>query len=206
MKKLVNGVLLLALFSFCGLSSSAMAERVNPFIGCPGDANQNGKVTVYDLQKFSQNIGKNIPNLDLNADGVVMPQDRSIAKSVIGLCRDRADLNGDGIVDSADLNIVMATYGQLGGKGDANHDGKVNMRDINFVQKTVGVLSTFHHCDADLDKDQTVGKKDLKSIKGMIVNGDLAGDLNHDLFTDVRDLHFLQGASGKSCASSWIPQ
>ncbi len=131
---------------------SALQSQLNAVVQsatqCPGDGNQDMRVTQLDIDGVANFMGSGPSYFDFNRDGQTDEADLQIAMDnlgtdCLGACR-RADLDGDNIVTREDALLLKSQYGLCDGDltadpflcaGDINGNGRIGRLDFQEVKK-----------------------------------------------------------------------
>ncbi len=73
-----------------------------------GDANNDGKVSLADLQKIGADIGKLVPTKENLDHGIWYGQSGDTSDDAI-----HSDSNGDGVVTAEDIDAILENYGNM---------------------------------------------------------------------------------------------
>ncbi|MBQ0020544.1 MAG: dockerin type I repeat-containing protein, partial [Bacteroidales bacterium] len=125
-------------------------EKYVSTVVLPGDANNDGDISVADLTMLASYIlgnspeGINLKNADVNGDSEISVADLTSLSSLIldnngGTPKNPGDANGDGVISVADLTMVAAYI--LGDtsininikNADMNNDGIISVADLTSI-------------------------------------------------------------------------
>ncbi|MCA9243154.1 MAG: hypothetical protein KDA32_04305, partial [Phycisphaerales bacterium] len=111
-----------------------------------GDVNGDNCIDTADISAILADMGQGgaladfVPATDVNANGIVDPEDLAIAQGNLGLCGDllpcRGDLDGSNSVDLADLAGLLSAFGSVTGDAnfipaaDLDNDGMITLGDL----------------------------------------------------------------------------
>jgi len=137
-----------------------------------GDWDHDGDLDADDIDTLTAAVGSNELQFDLNLDGVVNTDDRSMMVSQF-IRTNTGDANLDGIVSIADLALLSETFGAPGGwaDGDFSGDGLVDIADLALLSENFGASDT-PDPDAQFAYDLPA---DFQTLLATGSTGDLSG-------------------------------